>query len=65
MDVMTATDKWCPAQHATAVAIIAAGGAYEDADDRSRCVANDCMAWRYFKDSKTDGYCGLAGKPNG
>jgi hypothetical protein len=28
-----------------------------------RCVASDCMAWRWYDTEKKAGYCGMAGKP--
>lgn len=28
-----------------------------------KCIANECMAWRWFDpEVKENGYCGLAGK---
>ena len=28
-----------------------------------KCIANECMAWRWFDTAvKNEGYCGLAGK---
>lgn len=50
----------------------------QEARDLSRCISSACMAWRWQRDahyanagahlthystSKTEGFCGLAGKP--
>ena len=59
-----ARTKWCP---------------YARTDlgcnwSNTRCIASDCMAWRWYKDNRDEigmcemdaperGYCGLSGKP--
>lgn len=71
-----ARKKWCPMVRTGLTAgmavnhhigssrhIMQAG----DVHDETRCVASDCMMWRWrvvevLWVSHTDGYCGLAGK---
>ena len=37
-------------------------GCVKDPNNQA-CIANQCMAWRWFDpDTKSEGYCGLAGK---
>ena len=71
-----AKTKWCP--HGAGVIELArvTERGVESVDgqkSKARCIGSACMAWRwsivgtgpFFDDapSKTDGYCGLAGKP--
>lgn len=72
-----AKTKWCP--HVRVVLVTKRGGTnhpynryfLEDKKDPinnpvdARCIASDCMAWRWFSEDYkgTGGYCGLAGKP--
>lgn len=30
----------------------------------TRCIGGDCMMWRWRNDAGSEGYCGLAGKPD-
>ena len=54
--VMDARTMYCPQ-------------AFGDMYGRGKCVANECMAWRWEKVTTpivgvdVKGYCGLAGKP--
>lgn len=76
MTEQEATKKWCP--HGR---VYSSSGAYNRTETRvvdgpSRCIASNCMAWRWIKDPLIDfvtkgeslpdyksehGYCGLAG----
>ena len=68
-----AKTKWCPQ---TQVAASATSGDRSITEhkyisnrtpyEHSRCVASECMAWRWklpHRDPPPEGYCGLAGTP--
>lgn len=70
-----AKTKWCPQVRYLAIFRDAMGarecsGAYnraaEDIIGTSKCIASDCMMWRFENGSPaypaTKGFCGLAGK---
>ena len=66
----TARERWCPFSHTVYAGIglnrmtLKIGEAYVDeikAD--TRCIASDCMAWRWAHRIDGMGYCGLAGAP--
>lgn len=64
-----AKTKWCP--FARTVAYHTSGAVNRLAgltpSDWPHCIADDCMAWRWWNqpsnEAKHKGYCGLAGKP--
>ena len=74
-----AKTKWCPMVRLTATGDPVNGGEWHSnrmpKDDRVNvestylCIGSGCMMWRWtfvdeaLTDSRTDGYCGLAGKP--
>lgn len=69
-----ARTKWCPFarafspvmdEHAETVAAASVNRQESGADPWCRCLASDCMAWRWDERHQTElnGYCGLAGKP--
>lgn len=78
MTEQEARKKWCPFARRGAVLdenYVAAVNRLSDMDNWPKCIASDCMAWRWSEEldkgwagkdgtNKTnDGYCGLAGKP--
>jgi hypothetical protein len=69
MNEADARKKWCPFSRVALTEGMAANrtatmgsGDYADIKDETRCLASDCMAWRWGPD-RAGGYCGLAGKP--
>lgn len=62
--------KWCPMVRTGLVAGMAVNHHVSgDVHEETRCIASDCMMWRWEYGSKMKqdsvGWCGLAGKPNG
>ncbi len=73
MTEQEARTKWCPMARVSTYSV---GNPAESAANRtdegtpypaSRCIASDCMMWRWEEDhtytGKHDGSCGLGGKP--
>ena len=72
---MTESDAkklWCPMARAALTEGMAANrtasmgtGAYADITGLTRCIASQCMAWRWrrLNTGPDEGYCGLAGQP--
>lgn len=68
MNESDALTKWCPFTRvalseglsANRTASMGTGG-YADISDETRCLASECMAWRWADRSNRAGYCGLAG----
>lgn len=64
-----AKTKWCPfARKLLDSCNGRASYNIKDDDERIRCVASGCMAWRWnnqrtFPDTGNKGDCGLAGRP--
>ena len=71
-----AKTKWCPMIRFAGAGNPVNGGVWstnrgDDPGDigATKCLASGCMMWRWtfideaLTDSKTHGYCGLAGKP--
>lgn len=70
-----AKHKWCPeVRICDGIAPFAFNkhqGPEKVSDVPNRCIASDCMMWRWREDAKPDGlgsfhtkgYCGLAGRP--
>ena len=68
-----ARKTWCPfARKAEIVHFIgpSAGSQWQDVpvatSTDAKCIATDCMAWRWINNDPADaarGYCGLAGRP--
>ena len=64
-----AREKWCPfvrtawalnASDESAALCTANRG---NTDNNCRCVASDCMQWRWANPYAPRGYCGLGGRP--
>jgi hypothetical protein len=64
-----ARGKWCPfARRAAFLAdfdgvtrsMTAVNRSGNLPDEDCRCIASDCMAWRWLAHGHDDGYCGLA-----
>ena len=74
MTEQEARQKWCPFARVVDD-LSGAGAAARLQNNTVKCVASDCMAWRWASgegietlggsrgESKEAGYCGLAGKP--
>jgi len=74
-----AKERWCPFVRFTEGCDDAAANRWEETvnPERCRCIASQCMAWRWFDGEFTNepehvrrpltdqrrGYCGLAGEP--
>jgi hypothetical protein len=57
-----AKGKWCPMAKVASIDGDGVNRRHDGAPNRGAiCIASSCMAWRW--DSKTTGYCGLAGRP--
>lgn len=56
-----AKTKWCPMVRTGLVAGMAVNHHVNgDVKDETRCIASDCMMWRYSGVNKDTGCCGLA-----
>jgi len=67
-----AKSKWCPMARVHSKTNTSSYNKYPDSDtelpsvpvpDQARCIASDCMMWRWHPDYRQDGYCGLAEVP--
>lgn len=66
-----AKTKWCPMARSIPAHSDAAGNRWLTNDDGSLsefggnngCLGSACMTWRWDDYERTDGYCGLAGRP--
>jgi hypothetical protein len=69
-----AKTKWCPFARAQSMNVAVSRDGFGAAYDTCLCIGSACMAWRWKMEplvdgfsprieSKTDGRCGLAGKP--
>lgn len=59
-----AKTKWCPeARLASSGSVTgaSAGGGNSTLSGRVRCIASECMHWRWNGEGR--GYCGLSGRP--
>jgi hypothetical protein len=68
-----ARKKWCPMARVEEHSVVASNRErlFYQGDNKGwsspaglpacRCIASSCMAWRW--DSRTTGFCGLAGRP--
>jgi hypothetical protein len=61
-----AKTKWCPFARVRAVESAAVNRTDLAPTDWPHCIADDCMAWRWWNqpanETKHKGYCGLVGK---
>ncbi len=56
-----ARSKWCP--FARVLITRLAHPTQAAAASQTRCIASDCMAWRWLNKANGNGYCGLANEP--
>jgi hypothetical protein len=65
-----ARTKWCPQARAwEAGAAVNRSPTTQRVEPETRCIASDCMMWRWGRhttgDDAGDGYCGVAGSRRG
>lgn len=64
-----ARKKWCPMVRTGLVHGMAVNHHIDmepkgqGVHDETRCIASECMMWRWITGDKIEGYCGLAGLP--